>query len=187
MKAAFPRGARAFRSERWLVKLATTIPCSGGSPLHLAPRVWGRRAGCAVVLVFGVSRGHETRRLPGGGRSGRARLGIRLVPRALVSAGFDQRPPRRLTRGLCYRRVLAVFVVRGEARVLHRGLSRHGITTTQKEVGAASSLRVLRLWTRSNSRTQRQGGSHPYGAWHMLALRPRSQAITRRCPRAPTR
>ena len=38
-----------------------------------------------------------------------------------------------------------------------RGPSRHGITTTQKEVGAASSSRVLRLWTRRNSRTQRQG------------------------------
>ena len=57
MKAAFPRGARAFRSERWLVKLATPIPCSGGSPLHLAPRVWGRRAGCAVSWSSGLPEG----------------------------------------------------------------------------------------------------------------------------------
>ena len=57
MKAAFPRGARAFRSERWLVKLATTIPRSGGSPLHLAPRVWGRRAGCAVSWSSGHPEG----------------------------------------------------------------------------------------------------------------------------------
>ena len=57
MKAAFPRGARAFRSERWLVKLATTMPCSGGSPPHLAPRVWGRRAGCAVSWSSGLPEG----------------------------------------------------------------------------------------------------------------------------------
>ena len=57
MKAAFPRGARAFRSERWLVKLATTIPRSRGSPPHLAPRVWGRRAGCAVSWSSGLPEG----------------------------------------------------------------------------------------------------------------------------------
>ena len=57
VKAAFPRGARAFRSERWLVKLATTIPRSRGSPPHLAPRVWGRRAGCAVSWSSGCPAG----------------------------------------------------------------------------------------------------------------------------------
>ena len=46
------------------------------------------------VLVFGVSRGHETRRLPGGGRSGRARLGRCIFPRVFFFGGFALFFPR---------------------------------------------------------------------------------------------
>ena len=37
--------------------LASTNPCSRGSPPHLAPRVWGRRAGCAVSWSSGIPEG----------------------------------------------------------------------------------------------------------------------------------
>ena len=103
MKAAFPRGARAFRSERWLVKLATTIPRSRGSPLHLAPRVWGRRAGCAVSWSSGFPRARdETSPRRRSERSGTPR---EMYFSRFFSAGFASSPfvlaifPRYLTLG----------------------------------------------------------------------------------------
>ena len=55
------------------MKLATTIPRSRGSPPHLAPRVWGRRAGCAVSWSSGFPRARFFRSPAAVGRSGAPR------------------------------------------------------------------------------------------------------------------
>ena len=58
MKAASPRGSVSLGAVA--CELMKTMPCARGSPLDLAPRGWGRRAGCAVCPKTGLPEGFET-------------------------------------------------------------------------------------------------------------------------------